>query len=413
MNTAFWISGRYFRSMRGQRFLPLLSIVSIAGVALGVLALVTVLSVMRGFSHELEKKMMGFNAHVTITRAPGGMNVNDDLIRATLSDKYVKETAPFVEGEAIAQSKTLGEVTATGVRVRGIEPAAMDKLTTVEFYFPEGSRGPGELNESKPLPGIVLGNEIIAQLAVHPDFEDKVELVAPLAEVGPTGELEPRMRSYRLAGAFRSGVYDYDSKVAFVSIAEAKRLLGAQAVTGFHITLDYSADSSRAASMLKSSLGEGWRVDSWETQNKKLFAALKLERYAMSVILFLIVLIASFSIVGVIMMIISAKRKDVAILRAIGGSDRFSRNIFLYYGFFIGTVGSLIGGILGSVLCSLLMDYPIMLPSSYYLDRLPVDWSAGWTILFVVCGIVISVAASLYPVSQATAETPVAALRYE
>lgn len=413
MNTAFWISGRYFRSMRGQRFLPLLSIVSIAGVALGVMALVTVLSVMRGFSQELEKKMMGFNAHVTITRTPGGMNVNDDLIRAILSDKYAKEISPFVEGEAIAQSKTIGEVSATGVRVRGIDPASMGSLKTVEFYFPEGSEGFGELNKAKPLPAIVLGSEILAQLTVHPDFEDKVELVAPLAEVGPTGELEPKMRGYRLAGAFRSGVYDYDSKVAFVSIPEARRLLGAQAVSGFHITLTDSSDAPRVASMLKSGLGEGWRVDSWETLNKKLFAALKLERYAMSMILLLIVLIASFSIVGVIMMIISAKRKDVATLRAIGMNERFSGKIFLYYGFIIGTIGSLTGGVLGSVLCSLLMRYPIRLPSSYYLDLLPVDWSAGWTALFVVCGIIISVAASLYPVSQATAETPVATLRYE
>jgi lipoprotein-releasing system permease protein len=399
--------------MRGQRFLPLLSIVSIAGVTLGVLALVTVLSVMRGFSRELEKKLMGFNAHVTITRHEGGMNVNDDLIRAALSDKYVKEIAPFVEGEAIAQSKTLGEVSAAGVRVHGIDPSSMGSLRTVEFYFPEGSAGFNELRDAQPLPGIILGSEILAQLTVHPDFEDKVELVAPLAEIGPAGELMPVMRRYTVSGAFRSGIFDYDSKVAFVSISEARRLLGAQAVSGFHITLIDSSDAPRAASMLKSALGEGWNVDSWEKQNRKLFAALKLERYAMSAILLLIVLIASFSIVGVIMMIISAKRKDIATLRAIGMNDKFSKKIFLYYGFLIGAVGSITGGILGSILCGMLMRYPVKLPSSYYLDLLPVDWSFKWTAFFVVCGIIISVCASLYPVSQATAETPAATLRYE
>jgi len=413
MNTAFWISGRYFRSMRRQRFLPLLSIVSIGGIALGVLALVTVLSIMRGFTHELEKKLMGFNSHITVIKKKESTKVNEEFIRAILSDKVVKDITPFVEGEAIAQSKTLKETSTVGVKVRGVSPKALRTIKGVEFYFPQDSLSFDELEVSKPFPGIIIGSEILADLTVHPDFRDRIELIAPLAEVSPTGELMPVMRSYTLIGAFRCGIYDYDSKTVFVSIREASRLLGQQTVSGFHINLTDSSDSQRITNILRASLGDSWTVENWETQNKKLFAALKLERYAMSAILLLIVLVASFSIVGVIMMIISSKRKDTAILRAMGMNKKFSKSIFLYYGFLIGTIGSVIGGLLGTVICKLLAHYPIRLPTSYYLDTLPVDWSAGSTFFFIICGIVLSILASLYPVGQATTEAPVKVLRYE
>jgi lipoprotein-releasing system permease protein len=411
-----WIAGRYFHLRRASRFLPLLSTVSIGGVAIGIMALVVVLSVMRGFSSELEHKLMGFNAHVTITRSSEAKSFTSDEITALTSKNVIRDVSPFVMGEAIAQTKVLEELVAAGVKVYGMDPDHMGFLSTVDFYFPEGSDKMAGLTAnyaSSSLPGIILGNELLTQLTVHPDFEDRIELVAPLADIGPTGEMEPRMRNYKLIGSFRSGVFEYDSKYVFVSLAEARRLLGAQAQDGFRILLTDPSAAPAIAANLRQRLGDSWKVESWDIQNKKLFAALKLERLAMSGILLLIILIASFSIVGVLMMVVSSKRKDIAILRSMGMNARSIRKIFLMYGMRIGTVGSLLGGLLGSALCLALTRWPIRLPASYYLDILPVSWSLVATIIFITSGIVIAMIASLYPISQATSEDPVAILRYE
>lgn len=414
MNTESMIAGRYFGSRRRQRFLPLLTFVSIGGVALGTMALVLVLSVMRGFGTELEKKFMGFNFHVTLTSTSGAPDISKEKIEHLLPKGSL--VSEFVEGEAIAQTMSLGDIIAAGVKVRGIESEAPPLVKTLEFYFPEGSSRFAELNAPgsvKTLPGVILGDEILSQLNVHPDFEDRIDLVAPLADIGPTGEMEPRIRTYRLTGAFRSGVFEYDSKFALVSYEEARRLLGAQAVQGYHIMLSHPSDAPAVALSLRNALGESWRVESWDVQNKKLFAALKLERIAMASILILIILIASFSIVGVLMMVVSSKRKDIAILRSMGMNGRSIRKIFMLHGVLIGAIGSVIGGLAGSAVCIALWRWPIRLPASYYLDTLPVEWSLPWTVVFVASGILITLISSLYPISQATKDAPVVTLRYE
>jgi len=416
MNIHTWISGRYFKARRSSRFLPLLTVVSIGGVAIGIMALVVVLSVMRGFSSELEKRLIGFNAHITVTQGADAKNITADDIKGWLPGNSVRDISPFIMGEAIAQTKVVGELVASGVKIQGINPDQTGFLASVEFYFPEGSERMALLNANPPvtsLPGVILGNELLSQLTVHPDFEDQIELVAPLADVGPTGEMEPRIRSYRLIGAFRSGMFEYDSKYVFVSLTEAKKLLGAQALTGLRIMLKNPQDAPRLAALLRDHLKDNSKVESWDVQNRKLFAALKLERLAMSGILLLIILIASFSIVGVLMMIVSSKRKDVAILRATGMCAKSIRKIFLLYGMRIGAVGSVIGSILGSLLCLALLKWPIRLPASYYLDILPVQWSFSSTFIFVIGGVAIAMIASLYPVAQATVEDPVITLRYE
>ena len=413
MNTLTWIAGRYFSHKGRQRFLPLMTVVSISGVALGTMALVVVLSVMRGFGGEIQKRFMGFNSHITITRTSDAKALSAEEIQAYLP----KDSAviPFVNGEAIAQTQSMGEMIATGVNVRGVLPEAPEAFSSsVNFYFPEGSARFAELNKSSgSASGVILGGEILSQLTVHPDFEDEIDLVAPLAIVGPTGELEPNIRTYRLVGSFKSGVFEYDSKFAFISLPEARKLLGAQAQEGYYVALKDPHSASKIAYGLKDRIGQAFRIESWDVQNKKLFAALKLERIAMSAILVLIILIASFSIVGILMMVVSTKRKDIAILRAQGMSAPSIKRVFLIYGILIGAIGSLTGGILGTALCAALWHWPIRLPASYYLDTLPVEWSLWSTVVFVACGILIAALASLYPVSQTTAEKPVVTLRYE
>ncbi len=394
--------------MRKQRFLPWLTAISIGGIALGIMALVTVLSVMQGFNQKLEKKLMGFNANLTLIPQTTQAKVAEKQIQTILKNKLVS-AYPFVQGEAIAKAESLGDVWAAGVHVRGVTTKRLKNLTDVDFYFPLEDL---KALESNP-PGIILGQDILAQLVVHPDFQDEIVLIAPLAEVGPAGELEPIVRKFRLLGSFRSGMYDYDSKVIFVSMQQAKRLLGQQASFGWQINLKNSNQTNHAKGLLQDELGSNWKIETWQEQNKKLFAALKLERWVMSAVLILIVLIASFSIVGVIMMVVSAKQKDAAILQVLGMNKAKVRNIFLFYGVRIGFIGSMIGAFLGSVLCILLSKYPVILPQSYYLDKLPVNWSLGWTLFFAGLGVVLAMVSGLYPVSQATREEPVVTLRYE
>ncbi|PIU55473.1 MAG: hypothetical protein COS89_07310 [Deltaproteobacteria bacterium CG07_land_8_20_14_0_80_38_7] len=413
MNTEFWISKRYLRSTRKQRFLPLMTFVSIAGISIGIIALITILSVMRGGNEVLEKKLMGLNAHVTIVDEGNSDDLTADKIHSLIPE-YVKNISHFIQGETIARSKTGDEVVATGIRVKGVSEEDIKNLRDVEFYFAEDS----SLNSLSPsdkssLSGIILGDELLSQLNVHPDFGDKIDLIAPLAQVGPTGELEPIARTYKLIGSFRSGFYEYDSRVAFVSFREGEKLLGLQGMRGWQITLNDPYKIKKVVEILKQSLGSDLRIESWDRENRKLFAALKLERWAMGIVLFLIVLIASFSIIGLVMMLVFDKKKDVAILRTIGMNIKDVRKIFLLYSVQIGAVGSILGGILGSILCFVLMIRPIKLPGAYYLDTLPVKWSFFWSLVFVLLGVFVAALSSLYPVSQSTNEDLVVTLRYE
>ncbi|MFA4875590.1 MAG: ABC transporter permease [bacterium] len=414
LRLAAWIARRYLWSRSAGRFAPLLTATAIASIAMGTLALIVVMSVMRGFKRELTDRLLGFNAHITLTKVATAQDMNRGELESIFAGADVRDVAPFVQGEVIAASRAGGESSAQGARVRGIDPAELGAMGGVSIYFPPTSEGFSELSAGgRGLPGAVIGNEVVGQLMVHPDFGDEIELTAPLAEVGPSGELMPNRRIYRVAGMFRAGIYDLDSKYILLSIEEAKRLLGEQAVSGWQVRLADATDAPGVLRAMQAKLPEGWKAQGVDAQNKKLFAALALERLAMGAILVMVLAIASFAISGVILLITAAKRRDMAILEAVGVAGRRIRVIFMLNAAFIGAIGSCIGLAAGIGICLAAMRWPIRLPDSYYLDFLPVDLDPILSAASAAAGIAIAIVASLYPVRQASELNPAEALRYE
>lgn len=416
MRTSSWIARRYFFSRSKTRFLPFLTAIAIGGVALGTCAMVVILSVMNGFREELETRLLGFNAHITVTRKGASDEVTSEKLRSFIGPRRVVDLMPFVEGEVIVEARVGDELFAQGARLRGLNPNAMGFMSKVKHYFPDPVSPAEALSRKygqKNLSGIILGKDILGQLNIHPDFYDEVEAIAPLADVGPTGEMEPRLMRFLLAGYFISGVYEYDNHYAVVGIDEARKLLGAQSVEGWQIRI---ADPHRAPQLvvsLEKQFGREVKVEGWHQRNKKLFAALKLERVAMGGVLTLVILIASFSVIGVIMMVVSSKRKDVALLKSMGMCSRSVGEIFLRQGMWIGVIGSGIGCLIGLAVCGMLLMWPISLPQSYYIDVLEVNVEPWWVIAIAALGVLLAMASSIYPVSRMTAEEPAMVLRYE
>lgn len=415
MPLTLWIAIRYLFSNKTGRFAPLLTITAIASIAVGMLSLVVVMSVMRGFRAELADRLMGFDSHITLKQGDGANPLRKQEVEQLFSEVKLRDVSPFVQGEVLAQSNAAGELLAQGVRVRGLEPKELGSMSRVDYFFPEDSSGLGllvEVNKNQ-LPGVVIGNEIALQLSVHPNFEDHIELIAPLAELLPSGDLGANSRKYRVVGLFRTGVYEYDNKYVLISLDEAQKLLGLQAEKGWFIRLIDAVDVRGAILSAFAKIPEGWQIIGWDEQNRKLFAALKLERIAMGGVLVMVLVIASCAIVGVVMLVTAAKRKDIAILNSIGMSKRDARRIFITYSACLGTVGSFIGLIIGLATCLAIDRWPIQLPDSYYLDVLPVEIDPIGSLLFALIGIAIAVAASIYPVKQAMKLDPVEMLRYE
>ncbi|MBI4126551.1 MAG: ABC transporter permease [Deltaproteobacteria bacterium] len=401
-----WLARRYLLHARHERFLPLLTTTAIGGVAVGVFALIVVLSVMRGFQRELTERLLGFDAHVTLL-PPAGEEGDEASVRAFFPTETIRELTPIVEGEVVATRDAGEEPVAQGIKVRGVLPGTLEKMERVELYFPTGG-------SPSPWPSpstIILGNEVAANLLVHPDFEDEIELVAPLAEIGPTGEFVPRHRRTRVAGLFRAGVYQYDAKVAFVTLDEAKRILGEQVRFSWQVKLLREGDVTALAERLR--LPAGWSFTTWREQNHKLFQALRLERIAMGTILVLIIAIASFSVMGVIMIIGTMKRRDVALLKSLGLSASRAGHVFLLVGAWIGGIGTALGGFLGVLVTLVLHRWPIPLPSSYYLDHLPVDLQGGFIVVTMGTGFLLSLMAAWIPARRAAREEICEVLRYE
>lgn len=411
MSISPWIAWRYFFSRRMGYYGPMLTMVAIASIAIGMFSLIVVMSVMRGFKAELNDRLIGFNAHITLSKmSDDAKGLSPSEVEGLLGTGDVRDISPYVQGEVIAQSNTMGDLLAQGARVRGIDRTKLGALEELDIFIDENSDG---LAGRAGLPGAIVGYDILSQLAVHPLFGDKIELIAPLAYLAPTGELSPNKKTFAVTGVFKAGLYDYDTKYILTDMEEAKKLLGEQALEGWHIRLADPSDVPAVLSRMRSNLPGGWRAEGWHEQNRKLFAALKLERIAMGAILSMALLIASFSIAGVMLLVTSAKRKDIAILQSVGMKYSHVMKIFLYNALYIGSIGSAIGLASAFTVCVAMGRWPPRLPDSYYLDYLPVELNPAAAIILSLLGVLVALIAAGYPVRQAMRMSVTDVLRYE
>ena len=411
-----WLVGlRYTRAgKRSARnsFISFISLISMAGIALGVAALIVVLSVMNGFQKDVRDRMLSVLSHIEVFDASGAMHNWQATAKEAFQDPEVKGAAPYVA----AQAMITRDDTVRGVVIRGVLPEEEPKVSDVASQVRQGSFNdlkPGEFN-------IVLGGELARTLNVG--IGDKITLIAPQGQVTPAGVI-PRLKQFKVAGIFEAGHYEYDSTLAFIHIEDAEKMFKMDAPSGLRLRI---ADMQRAPEVsvdLSRILTGDLLIRDWSKQNRNWFAAVKTEKRMMFLILTLIIAVAAFNLVSTLVMTVTDKQADIAILRTLGASPRSIMKIFMIQGGLVGLIGTAIGVTLG-VVVALNIDVIVpfiehllgvqFLPRDVYLiSVLPSDlrWPDVWTIGSVA--VVLAFLATLYPSWWAARVKPAEALRYE
>ncbi|UCG38684.1 MAG: lipoprotein-releasing ABC transporter permease subunit [bacterium] len=393
---------RHLRSRKRHAFVSLITVISILGIMVGVAALITVISVMTGFSTYMQERILGTTSHILITGTEGLEDV-EAVLTAVRQEKEVVAAAPYVMGQSLL--KVNGDV--TGVVVRGIDPVQEGQVTDLSRNMVSGSMS--ELDDK----GIVIGVEMSRQRGLI--LGDQVTLISPSEISSPFG-MVPLMERFTVRGIFDTGMYEYDTGLVLVTIKAAQSFfdLGSD-VTGIAVKVGDVYRTGVIAQNLQKALGYSLWVRDWKEMNQNLFSALKLEKITMFVILVLIVVVAAFNIVGTLILVVMEKGREIAILKAMGATRRSIGRIFMLEGLIIGFSGTLLGLCLGLGLCYLLANYRFVeLPASvYYVTTLPVRVQSMDVALICLAAVAVSFLATVYPSRKASLLNPVEILRYE
>ncbi len=382
------------------------------GIALGVAALIIVLSVMNGFQKEVRDRMLSVLSHIEVFEPYGGLPDWQTTAREVFANKEVRGAAPYVD----AQAMMTRDETLRGVAVRGVLPDEEPKVSDVASQVKEGSLRDlrsGEFN-------IVLGNELARSM--HAQLGDKVTMIAPQGQVTPAGVI-PRLKQFTLVGIFDSGHFEYDSTLAFIHIDDAMKMFRLNAPSGLRLKIEDMQRAPQVALDLSRTLSGDVLIRDWSRQNRNWFAAVQTEKRMMFIILTLIIAVAAFNLVSTLVMTVTDKQADIAILRTLGASPGSIMKIFMIQGALVGLIGTAIG-VGGGVLIAANIDVIVpfiermlgvqFLPKDIYLiSSLPSDlrWSDVWTIGGVA--VVLAFLATLYPSWWAARVKPAEALRYE
>ena len=405
----YYIGLKYLLAKRKQTFISIITFISVGGVAIGVSALIIVLAVMSGFERELKDRILGATAHVHVTSLDGSIADPEKILDNVLQVEGVTGASPYLFSQVMLSSGAA----ATGGILRGVDLPTVGTVTRLPRDIRVGRLEDLANAPAGGLPRVILGKELAANLGVA--VGDIVEVLVPGGNVTPLGAF-PRVARFLVSGIFESGMYEYDSSFAYVSLAEAGRLLGISGrVTGIEVKVRDLYSAGRVATRIRERLGYPYWAKDWMQSNRNLFSALKLEKVVMFIILALIVMVAAFNIISTLIMVVMDKTKDIAVLMTMGATRRTVRRIFALEGLLIGIVGTVAGILLGGILCLLLSRYQfIQLPSDvYYISTLPVDLSPGILLLVGASSILICFLATFYPSRQASRIDPAEAIRYE
>jgi lipoprotein-releasing system permease protein len=405
---------RYTRAKRRNHFISFISVVSMIGLVLGVTALITVLSVMNGFERELRERILGMASHATIQAYDGSLRDWEMLARQVEgADPRVEAVAPYVAGEAMFSA--FGNI--SGALIRGIEPAAEQRVARIGEHMIRGSLDALESGAFR----VVLGNELALQLGLR--VGDTVVLMAPQATVTPAGVL-PRMRRFEVAGLFEVGMYEFDRSTAFIHLDDARAMFQTgEGVSGLRLRLTDLMQAGVVSRDVAQTLDGLFRVSDWTHQHANLFRAIQMEKVVMFIILSLIVAVAAFNIVSTLVMLVTDKQSDIAILRTLGLKPSSVMLVFIVQGVVIGTVGVLLG-VIGGV--SLALNIDVVVPfiervtgtqflaaDVYYISDLPSELRPVDVIRVSGLAFVLTVVATLFPAWRAARTRPAEALRYE
>ena len=399
---------RYLKAKRKQAFISVITVISVVGVMMGVMALIVVLSVMNGFREDLMGKILGVNSHLVVLSYDGAFLDYDRVARDTSTVEGVIAATPFIYSQVMVNSQ--GSV--SGSVLRGIDTTTAGKVIAIDRMIKRGSlQSLDTLHDG--LPAIIMGKELSRMLAVQPG--DSVTVVSPMGKLTPVGRV-PQNRKFKVTAIFDSGMYEYDATMVYVSLKEAQDFLGLDnRATGVEVRVTDVYKADQVGSAVSKKLGYPYWAKDWKQMNRSLVSALKLEKIAMFVILIMIVLVGALNIISTLVMVVMEKNKDVAILRAMGATQKSIMTVFMVQGVLVGVVGTVVGLASGLGLCHLLAKYKfIELPSDvYYISTLPVRVEMLDVVLVIAAALVISFLATLYPSWHASRLSPVESLRYE
>lgn len=400
-------------SKKRQTFVSLITFISIAGVAVGVTALIVVLAVMNGFHEDLRNRILGITSHVNIGSYGGPIgNYREEMAEIEKQPGVVGAT-PFIYAQVMITSGK----SVSGAILRGIDPLSASKVIDIQKNLIRGNLAdlevpPGEQGGPK-YPGIILGVELANNLAVRTG--EYLTIISPAGRLTPMGQV-PKSKLFQVVGIIQSGMFEYDNTLAYVDLTAAQQFLGiGDTVTGIEARVQNIYEAGKIAEAIKQRLGPSFYVRDWMQMNSSFFSALKLEKAVMFVILTLIIVVASFNIVSSLTMLVMQKSRDIAILKAMGATTASIRKIFVLEGFLIGTCGTTLGVLGGTGLCAALKEYEFIdLPKTvYHISKLPVKMETLDLIIIAFAALCISLLATLYPSRKAARLDPAEALRYE
>ena len=419
-----FIGLRYLKAKRKSTFISIITVISTAGVALGVMALIIVLAVMTGFEEDLKDKILGTNAHIVVLKSSGGIDDYDGVMGKLKKIDGVVAATPFIYNQVMLSTGK----NVSGVVLRGVDVSTDPLVTNLSKSLVEGKladlekRMPAPLAQSEaPKPGVIIGKELARNLNLYTG--DTVNVISPLGNITPLG-MVPKMKQFRVIGIFNTGMFEYDSTLAYVSLREAQSFLGlGDTVTGVQLRVDDVYKTGQIAREINTKLGFPFYARDWMQMNKNILFALKTEKMVMFIILTLIVLVAAFGIASTLFMVVMEKTKDIAILKSMGASGGSIMKIFVIEGLIIGFFGTVIG-VAGGLLVATNLEpivgvvqqvtgFELFSKDVYYLDHFPSRVVPSDVLLISITAVLISFVATLYPSWQASRLPPAEALRYE
>lgn len=407
-----FIGIRYIRAKRRNHFISFISVVSMLGLIVGITALITVISVMNGFDTELRSRILGMVSQATVTGVADSMPNWQKALSIAEQNPHVRGAAPYVEQYALLHGNDANQ----GAVIRGILPEQEPKVADIGSKMIAGKLA--ALTEGSW--GIVLGRDLALALGVN--VGDKVVVYAPVISVTPIGAV-PRLRRFTVVGIFEAGMQEYDSGLAIVNLHDAEKLYQMSGPSGIRLKLDDLFMANKVAATLADKLGDAYRAQGWMQQHANFFKAIAMEKVVMFIILSLIVAVAAFNLVSSLVMLVTDKQSDIAILRTLGATPRSIMGVFMIQGMLIGLMGIIIGVVCGVALAinlpaivdgiQNLTGYQFLPESVYYINNVPsklrwsdVGWITGMAFLF-------SLLATIYPAWRASRTQPAEALRYE
>lgn len=410
---SLYVGLRYFRAKRRNQFISFISGMSLVSIAIGVMALITVLSVMNGFQNELRDRILGMTSDATVSGFDNHLADWDAVRQRVITQPHITGAAPYVEDQAMLANGS----NMSGSEVRGVLPDMEGSVSEVGKRMAAGSLTsltPGSY-------GIVLGKDLAYALGVAPG--DKVILMISQGNVTPAG-LIPRFRRFTVTGVFDAGMYEYDRGLALINLKDAQTLYGmGDSVSGVRLKLDDKFLAPEVARHLVDVFGGAYYVSDWTQDHVNFFKAIAMEKTVMFIILSLIELVAAISIAITLVMAVTDKQADIAILRTLGAAPRAIMGIFIVQGTIIGLLGTLLGLVSGVFLAHNLNDimhflqrtfHTEFLPSSvYYISDLPADIYTGDVLKITIASFLLTVLSTLYPAWRAARTQPAEALRYE